>query len=268
LAEQSLIHFAKARDDGGSVYPLYVLADVAMERGNTESAIALCQEGAARARQAGDAWGGSRTLYGWGNVVSIQENYGQAAALYRECLALGASLAAKWVIALCLRGLVGVLGAQGESWPAARLYGAEQALRAELGLAPQRHASAYGRGVSAARAALGEERFNTLATKGGAMSLDEMVAYALSVDDAKGAPVGDTQVVLPPSPAMPLSPREREVAALIARGLSNREIARALVVTPRTADTHVMNIFTKLELHTRAQVAAWVVAHGLLAKDT
>jgi predicted ATPase/class 3 adenylate cyclase/DNA-binding CsgD family transcriptional regulator len=264
LAEQSLVHFAKARDVGGSVYPLYVLADVATERGNTERAIALCQEGAARARQVGDAWGGARVLFGWGNLVSIQKDYDQAAVVYREGLALGASISAKWVIALCLRGLVGVLGAQGKSQRAARLYGVEQALRAELGLAPQRHASAYGQGVAAARAALGEERFKTLAADGAGMSLDEMVAYALSTDDAKGPPAGDTQLISPPSPAMPLSPREREVAVLIARGLSNRAIAKALTITPRTADTHVMNILTKLELHSRAQVAAWTAERGLL----
>jgi non-specific serine/threonine protein kinase len=67
---------------------------------------------------------------------------------------------------------------------------------------------------------------------------------------------------------MPLTSREREVAVLISRGLSNREIARALIVTPRTVDTHVVNIFTKLGLHSRAQVAAWAVDHGLLAVTT
>jgi predicted ATPase/DNA-binding CsgD family transcriptional regulator len=60
----------------------------------------------------------------------------------------------------------------------------------------------------------------------------------------------------------PLTPREREVAGLIAAGLSNREIAGALTVTPRTAETHVNHILTKLGLARRAQVAAWALAHG------
>jgi DNA-binding NarL/FixJ family response regulator len=60
-----------------------------------------------------------------------------------------------------------------------------------------------------------------------------------------------------------LSPREREVAALIAEGRSNGEIAAALVIAARTADTHVGHILTKLGLHNRAQIAAWVVEHGL-----
>jgi predicted ATPase/DNA-binding CsgD family transcriptional regulator len=265
VAEESLIYFAKAQDVGGSAYSLYLLADVARDRGDTERAIALYQEGAARAQAVGDAWGGARVLFGWGNLASVQENYDQAAALYREGLVLGASLAAKWVIALCLWGLVGVLGAQGKAQRAARLYGAEQALHAELGLRPRRDPSAFARGVATVRAALGEGGFTALATEGGAMSLEQAVAYALAADDTeaqprRGAPAGSTY-----SAVTPLSPREREVAVLLARGFSNREIARTLVVTPRTADTHVMNIFTKLGVHSRAQVAAWAVEHGLLA---
>ena len=55
-----------------------------------------------------------------------------------------------------------------------------------------------------------------------------------------------------------LTAREREIALLIARGLSNRGIADELVISPATAARHVANIFTKLGLRSRAQVAAWV----------
>lgn len=54
-----------------------------------------------------------------------------------------------------------------------------------------------------------------------------------------------------------LSPREREVARLIAEGSTNREIAEALVVSPETVKTHVAHILRKLELRSRHQVAAW-----------
>jgi DNA-binding CsgD family transcriptional regulator len=60
-----------------------------------------------------------------------------------------------------------------------------------------------------------------------------------------------------------LTAREREVAALIARGRSNREIAAALVIGERTVQTHIGNIFAKLGCDSRAQVAAWAVEHGL-----
>src|SRR2546430_1851399 len=57
-----------------------------------------------------------------------------------------------------------------------------------------------------------------------------------------------------------LSPREREVADLVAQGFSNREIAERLVISERTAEGHVEQIRNKLGFHSRAQVAAWVAA--------
>jgi DNA-binding NarL/FixJ family response regulator len=60
-----------------------------------------------------------------------------------------------------------------------------------------------------------------------------------------------------------LTEREREVAALIAEGRSNRQIAEALVLSERTIAAHVANIFSKLGFNSRAQVAAWATSRGL-----
>jgi DNA-binding CsgD family transcriptional regulator len=59
-----------------------------------------------------------------------------------------------------------------------------------------------------------------------------------------------------------LSVREHEVAALVARGMSNRQIAQALVVSERTAQNHVQHILNKLGVSTRAQIAVWVVSRA------
>jgi DNA-binding NarL/FixJ family response regulator len=61
-----------------------------------------------------------------------------------------------------------------------------------------------------------------------------------------------------------LTAREREVAALVARGLTNREIAERLVVSERTAEAHVGNLLRKLDFSSRAQVGAWAAEKGLL----
>jgi DNA-binding NarL/FixJ family response regulator len=61
-----------------------------------------------------------------------------------------------------------------------------------------------------------------------------------------------------------LTEREREVAALIAKGKSNREIADQLVVSSRTVETHVGAILSKLAFSSRAQIAVWAVAVGLV----
>ena len=62
---------------------------------------------------------------------------------------------------------------------------------------------------------------------------------------------------------VPLSRRECEVAGLVAQGLSNRGIAEALVLSPRTVESHVQSILTKLDFGSRSQVAAWATTNGL-----
>nr|BAL56711.1 LuxR family transcriptional regulator [uncultured prokaryote] len=60
-----------------------------------------------------------------------------------------------------------------------------------------------------------------------------------------------------------LSARERQVAALVAGGRTNREIATELAISARTAETHVLNIFNKLGFRRRTEIAAWAVRQGL-----
>jgi DNA-binding NarL/FixJ family response regulator len=60
-----------------------------------------------------------------------------------------------------------------------------------------------------------------------------------------------------------LSSREREVAVLVARGLTNRQIAEQLVISERTAEGHVDHIRDKLGVHTRAEIAVWATQTGL-----
>lgn len=61
-----------------------------------------------------------------------------------------------------------------------------------------------------------------------------------------------------------LTAREREVAALIAEGLTNSVLAERLFISPKTAAVHVSNILMKLGLSSRAEVAAWAVRHGVV----
>jgi DNA-binding NarL/FixJ family response regulator len=63
--------------------------------------------------------------------------------------------------------------------------------------------------------------------------------------------------------ATPLTAREQEVAALLARGLTNRQIAVRLVVTDRTVAAHVEHILDKLSFTSRTQIGVWASEHGL-----
>jgi DNA-binding CsgD family transcriptional regulator len=62
-----------------------------------------------------------------------------------------------------------------------------------------------------------------------------------------------------------LTSREVEVLRLVARGLSNKEIAEQLVISPKTAGTHVEHIYTKIEVTNRAQASLFAMKHGLMA---
>ena len=71
-------------------------------------------------------------------------------------------------------------------------------------------------------------------------------------------------LVAPARTTMALTPREREILVLVAQGRSNREIARILLISERTARTHVSNVLTKLGLASRTQAALWAVREGLV----
>ncbi len=90
------------------------------------------------------------------------------------------------------------------------------------------------------------------------MSIEQAIEYALNLP-----------LPIPmPSPAEPaaaqeLTERERKVVVLIARGLSNGEIANELVLSKRTVEKHIANILSKLGLTNRAQIVRWAIENGL-----
>jgi DNA-binding NarL/FixJ family response regulator len=84
------------------------------------------------------------------------------------------------------------------------------------------------------------------------MSIDEVIELAVA------APHASPEAAAPASKAHLLTGRESEVAVLIARGLSNRQIAETLVIAERTVTNHVEHIFDKLGFRSRAQVATWI----------
>lgn len=90
--------------------------------------------------------------------------------------------------------------------------------------------------------------------------LDPQITARVMEEVAHPAPTGDLAS---------LTPREREVLGLLARGLSNRELAETLVVSEKTVKTHVSNILMKLGVHDRTQAALLAVREGLVdAGDT
>jgi pimeloyl-ACP methyl ester carboxylesterase len=71
------------------------------------------------------------------------------------------------------------------------------------------------------------------------------------------------QAFLSSAPEVGLTPRERDVVALVAQGCTNREIADKLVISERTAENHIQRVLNRLSLRSRTQIAAWAVEHRL-----
>jgi non-specific serine/threonine protein kinase len=90
------------------------------------------------------------------------------------------------------------------------------------------------------------------------MHLEAAVDFALRLDHTGGEALATAEG----ADGM-LSPREREVAELIALGRSNREIAEALVLSSKTVESHIKHIFEKLGVQARAEVAVWATRQGL-----
>jgi non-specific serine/threonine protein kinase len=122
-----------------------------------------------------------------------------------------------------------------------------------------------------ARSGLGDEAVALAWAEGGALTLNAALDEALA-DDNPDALINTTAGDGPPANPLPaagrkpdeLTTREREVAALIGRGCSNRQIAERLVITEGTAKIHVGRILAKLGFHSRAHLAAWAVQRGLI----
>ncbi|MCX5532314.1 LuxR C-terminal-related transcriptional regulator [Streptomyces sp. NBC_00006] len=105
-----------------------------------------------------------------------------------------------------------------------------------------------------AKQVLGETAYEAAFRGGATAPLDQVIARATGDEPPVAAPEPDEQV----TPLGVLTRREREVATLVAEGLSNRQIAQRLVISKRTADAHVEHILTKLGFSSRAQIASLV----------
>jgi predicted ATPase/DNA-binding CsgD family transcriptional regulator len=107
--------------------------------------------------------------------------------------------------------------------------------------------------ASQARTKLGTALFNTAFAEGTAFELDQIIQYALGE-----TPEDTTTRPARTDPPGGLTKREREIAELVARGLTNKAIATHLVIAKRTVETHVENILVKLGFNSRTQVAPWL----------
>jgi non-specific serine/threonine protein kinase len=301
--EESLDLYQKLGDQEGMAWVLNNIGNVRLDQGDYDGAVSLYEESLARYRELGEKDGISRTLnnlaivaayqedyvrslslfeeslvvhreLGYkdgiaqlltnlGELTLRQENFERALAYYQEGLAMHWELGYKNGIAYCMEGLAAVIAVMGRPIQAARLWGAAQKLREQIGTSLSTADRAdQERRVAAARAQLDEAAFEQAWAEGRAIPLEQAIHDALA--QPQTAPPEPTRQASATKPAGLLSRREREVVLLIAAGRINREIATELGISQRTVDTHVSNILAKLELISRAQIVSWAMEQQLV----
>ncbi len=254
--------FAAAGNPMGEVWARHHLALLRRDIGDLKGAVELLRTVLRDVEDQGGAWGVAQALHALGSALLADGAVDEARAY------LGAALAAHWELehvqglVWCLESLAGVAVELGAHEAAAQLLGTAGSLHARLGT--QLSVTGNPGDVSAVEdrlsQALGPEGLEQEKRVGAGMPLTGAVELASAVAAGRSG-VAPTPV---PAGDVPLTPRERQVATLIAAGRTNRQICRALGIAEKTVEVHVHNTMAKLEVSNRAEVAAWAVANGLV----
>jgi predicted ATPase/DNA-binding SARP family transcriptional activator/DNA-binding CsgD family transcriptional regulator len=243
-------------------YLLMLEGLIALSRNDLEHSVTLHEQGLLLFREIRNTQGIITCLGHLGLLALIRGDYESAPALLRESLRLAWELDYKQSIQHCLYTLACVTACREQPVRAASLWGAVEGMEEDYGahLTPViLSLTNYEGYLSRGRSQLGEERFAAALAGGKAMSLGQAIEYALSDEEEREPPTLVCEHQPPPGEQTEgLTRREREVALLVARGLTNRQIASELSVSTSTANNHVARILRKLGLRSRAQIAAWV----------
>ena len=293
LCQESLALAREAMNEPLISTVLNNLGVIAGNQGNLAGAVPFYKESLAQYHALGDKDGVARAFINLGEIALKQNDYREAASLYHDGLTLARELGSKELIAYGLEGLAGSISAQvpastngptnsQEFHPgsselmllAARLWGAAQELRSSIN-APLTPAdiAIYERQVAAARTRWDAAAFSRAWEEGRSIPLEQVIDAGLALDIAAisayassptSAPILPESATGDPNSSISLTRREREVAALIATGNTNRAIAAKLAISERTVENHVARILARLRLGSRAQIAVWVVKQQTL----
>jgi DNA-binding CsgD family transcriptional regulator len=258
LLEESAREWDAMGDPGRAAVALYFLGQAALDHEDGPRAEALFEEARGRFLQGGYAWLASLSLHQLGEVAAMRGRTAAAATYYAESLACSGPLE-NLVCKLVATARLAAVGGQPQA--AARLFGAAEALADIIGYArrpPEQ--GRLDRDAAIARAALGDASFKAARATGKALSTDQAVAEARAVLTLLAAPAPPGTSLSSTAPLATemtaLSPREQEVLALMCAHLQDREIAERLFLSPRTVESHVSRILSKLGVSSRREAVA------------
>lgn len=252
-------------EESAWTYDEIMWALAAMHAGDAQGASKLLEDTLAVSRSHGANWTTSLALFAAGVVASEQGDPIRATALQQESIRLRMPLEDRRNIGLNLEALAWCAAGVGNAERAAMLFGAARRVEEEVGapLSGWLPLFELHRGYrERAQEALGDEAYRCAEHDGSRLEFGDAVALALEQKAGTAAATGSDLGLGQDAPAQ-LTNRERQVAALVAEGLTNREIAAQLVISTRTVEAHVEHLLTKLNFNSRTQVATWVTRRRL-----
>ncbi|MDQ4053069.1 MAG: LuxR C-terminal-related transcriptional regulator [Actinomycetota bacterium] len=222
--------------------------------GAVEQGVARCEEGRELCQAQGETWALSWILFVLSFLRLVQNENEDVRSDLENMLRIKVAFNDVLGILQAAELLAWVAVAHGDPRRAARILGSNEALWRPLGaylLSFGPYLARHEWCLVQARAALGNEAFKKELREGAGMDLKQLAAFALNeaVEEEHRAPSPRDDHVL--------TPREREICGLVAEGLTDKQIAERLTLSPRTVQTHVANILSKLAFRSRAQIAAW-----------
>jgi non-specific serine/threonine protein kinase len=239
-------------DAFGIAVALAPIGEAQYLQGNYEESKQVIKESFTLLRERGILFAAGRRLTRLGQIERRQGDLDQATQLIQEGLTNCSQAGDYSGAAMALAGLAAVAESQGKSRRAARLLGAVAGLQEKSGAVLWFFDRLeYKRTQENVQAQLDSNVNPALVKEGWQMTLEEMVEFAVSAGGNQEAEPVDDNV------QGGLTKREREVASLIARGRSNREIAQEMTVSEKTVETYVTRILGKLGFESRVQVALW-----------
>ncbi|WP_293341599.1 LuxR family transcriptional regulator [Mycobacterium sp.] len=253
---------AAALQDAAEAWPhMTTLPQMAAMQRTYSAAAALAGGDLVTARRWADmavstSWGGFLTaaLLMRARVAIAQHQPDRAASDTHDALALAATTGAYLRVPDVLECLAAVADEAGNHREAARLLGAAQAIRQRMGLVRFKIWDAdYEASAAAVLYAMGDNDFEAAWSEGAALSTEEAIAYARR---------GRGERKRPSSGWASLTPAERDVVRLVSEGLANNDIATRLFVSPRTVQTHLTHVYSKLGLTSRVQLAQEAARHA------
>jgi non-specific serine/threonine protein kinase len=269
MYEESLDLYRTLGNAQGRADCLSHLGAAAFYQGDSAAALDFHAESLAIWHALGDGEGVAYALYNLGDALCFQGDDTAAVVRFKESLTTSVELGWPWGIVCAMEGVAGLAALYARPEVALRLASFAAWLRRAIAipLSPPRQ-EVLARRLEPIRQALSESAYLAAWAEGQGFTLEHAVEYAFAELATLSEEV--TRREAPHAPRQPtkedfggLTAREREVAALIAQGKSNRAIAAALVVGVKTVEAHTTRILTKLGFSSRAQIAAWAVAKGL-----